>query len=137
MTDTTTTTDPATLDPTGLIDAYFEMWNETDPARRSQLVEQVWTSDGRHVDPLADASGHAALTELIAGVQAQFAGHRFDRNSGIDSHHDQLRYGWQLAGSDGSVVVTAVDVAEVADGRLRRVAAFFGELPEASSEVVS
>ena len=124
MTDTTTI--PA------VIDTYFEMWNEPDPARRAELVAQAWTEDGRHVDPLADVAGHAALAEYVAGVQEHYPGHQLRRISGVDAHHDQLRYGWELVGADGTVVVTALDVAELADdGRIRQVAAFFGDVPAA------
>lgn len=118
MTDTMTT-----------VDTYFEMWNEADPVRRAELVAQVWTDEGRHVDPLADVEGHDAIDRMIAGVQAQFPGHRVRRTSSVDRHHDQLRYRWELAAEDGTPVVTAVDVGEIDDrGRLRRVSAFFGEL---------
>ena len=126
--------DATTTDTTTLIDTYFEMWNEADPARRAELVGRAWTEDGRHVDPLADVAGHAALGEYAAGVQAKFPGHRIRRTSGVDAHHDQLRYAWELAAPDGTVVVAALDVAELAaDGRLRRVSAFFGDLPEDAS----
>jgi hypothetical protein len=118
-------------DPTTTIDTYFRMWNETDPASRARLVEQVWTADGRHVDPLADVQGHAALDELVAGVQATYPDNTFRRTTGIDAHHGHLRYGWELTGPDGTLVVSAIDVAELdGDGRLRQVTAFFGELPE-------
>ncbi len=118
MTDTMTT-----------VDTYFEMWNEADPARRAELVAQVWTDEGRHVDPLADVEGHDAIDRMIAGVQAQFPGHRVRRTSSVDRHHDQLRYRWELAAEDGTPVVSAVDGGEIDDrGRLRRVSAFFGEL---------
>lgn len=127
-----TTTPTAGTDLTALVDTYFELWNEGDPTRRAELVGRVWTPDGRHVDPLADVAGHAALGELVGGVRAQFPGHRLSRVTSVDAHHDQLRYGWELTAPDGAVVVSAVDVAEVApDGRLRQVAASFGELAAA------
>lgn len=124
MTDTT-------IIPT-VIDTYFEMWNEGDPDRRAELVAAAWTEDGRHVDPLADVSGHGPLAEYVAGVQERFPGHVLRRTSGVAAHHDQLRYTWELVGEDGTVVVGALDVAELAeDGRIRRVAAFFGDVPTA------
>jgi hypothetical protein len=120
-------------DLTATIDTYFRMWNETDPATRRELVRQVWSDDGRHVDPLADVAGHGAIDEMVAGVQRQFPGATVRRTSAIDGHHDQARYRWELRGDDGAVVVSAVDIAHVADdGRLRHVAAFFGE-PEADA----
>ena len=119
-------------DVTSTVDTYLAMWNETDPARRAQHIAHAWTGDGRYVDPMLKAQGHVALGEMVTGVQAKFPGHRFRRVSGLDVHHDELRFGWELAGPDGAVVVAGLDVGTLApDGRLRRVTGFFGALPAA------
>jgi SnoaL-like domain len=117
-------------DMTKTVDTYLAMWNETDPARRGEYIERAWASDGRYVDPQLEAKGHTALNDMVAAVQARFPGHRFRRVSGIDNHHNQLRFAWELAAPGGSIVVTGIDVGELAsDGRLQRVTGFFGELP--------
>ena len=129
MTDTTTTgTD---LDrTTATVDTYLSMWNEEDPGRRAEIIAAAWAPDGYYVDPLLEASGHAALSDIVAAVHAQFPGHRFSRISQVDLHHDQVRFGWQLAAPDGAVTVAGLDVGDVgADGRLLRITGFFGELP--------
>jgi hypothetical protein len=119
-------------DVTSTVDTYLAMWNETDPARRAQHIAQAWTGDGRYVDPMLEAEGHVELGEMVTGVQAKFPGHRFRRVSGVDVHHDELRFGWELAGPDGAVVVAGLDVGTLApDGRLRRVTGFFGAIPAA------
>jgi hypothetical protein len=80
------------------------------------------------------AVGHAAISDMAATLQAQFPDHRFRRVSGVDAHHDQLRFAWELVGPDGAVVLAGIDVGEVAeDGRLRRITGFFGELPHAAA----
>ena len=58
-------------DATTTVDTYLATWNETDPKRRSQLIERAWADGGRYVDPMLEAQGHAALGEMVAGVQAQ------------------------------------------------------------------
>ena len=109
---------------------YLAMWNETDPTRRAGHIAQAWAGDGRYVDPLIAAEGHSALSAMVDGVQAKFPGHRFRRVSGIDTHHDQLRFAWDLVAPGGAVVVSGIDVgALAADGRLTRITGFFGELP--------
>jgi hypothetical protein len=119
-------------DVTTTIDAYFEMWNETDEEARAQLVATAWTDDGRYVDPLLEADGRPAIVEMVGGVHAQFPGHRFRRTSGIDQHHDQVRFGWELAAPNGDVTVAGLDVGELdGDGKLRRITGFFGEPPAA------
>jgi len=113
------------------VDTYLAMWNETDPTRRAAHIAKAWTGDGHYADPALAASGHDALGEMVASVQARFPAHRFHRISGIDVHHDQLRFGWELVAPDGAVVVAGIDVGELApDGRLRRITGFFGELPK-------
>lgn len=126
MTDTTTPTTEQ------LVDAYLDLWREADGPRRRVLVEAVFTPDGRHVDPLADARGHDEIDALVAGVHAHYPGFAMTRTSGIDQHGDQLRFTWTLDAADGTRVVDGLDVAELApDGRLGHVVGFWGELPDA------
>jgi hypothetical protein len=122
-----------TVNPTAteqLIDTYFDMWRATDPTQRAELVARVFAADGRHVDPLADVVGHDALNQMLAHVHTAYPGFTIDRTSGIDQHGAQLRYAWQLNAADGTPVVAGLDVVELADdGRLARVASFWGDLP--------
>jgi hypothetical protein len=117
-------------DLTTTVDTYLSAWSETDPARRAELIEGVWAADGRLIDPPLAAEGHAGISDMASAMQSHFPGHRFRRASGIDAHHDQLRFAWELVGPDGTVTLAGLDVGELsADGRLRRIAGFFGELP--------
>ena len=119
-------------DLTTTVDTYLAAWNETDRTARTALIEQAWSADGRLIDPPLAAEGHAGIDEMVAMVHQQFPGHQFRRASGIDAHHDHLRFAWELIGPDGAVAVAGMDVGEVgSDGRLRRITGFFGDLPEA------
>ncbi len=118
------------MDPAEAVSTYGASWNEPDAQRRAELLEQAWAPDGRYQDPMLEADGHASLSDMVAGVHAQFPGQRFERLSGIDAHHDLLRFAWQLAAPGGDVTVAGIDVAEVGDdGKLRHITGFFGELP--------
>ena len=120
-------------DVTTTVDTYFDMWNETDADKRAELIEQAWGPEARYLDPMLEADGHQALSEMVAGVHTQFPGQRFERTSGIDAHHDLVRFAWQLAGPEG-VTVAGIDVGEIdGDGRLRRITGFFGDLPTAEA----
>ena len=117
-------------DVTSTVDMYLEMWNETDPARRAQHIAQAWTDDGRYVDPQLQAEGHAALRDMVSAVQSKFPGHRFRRVSGVDVHHDHVRFAWEFAAPSGAILVAGLDVGVVAeDGRLQYITGFFGDLP--------
>jgi hypothetical protein len=50
--------------------------------------------------------------------------------SGVDVHHDQLRFAWELAAPNGTILVAGLDVGVIADdGRLQQITGFFGDLP--------
>ena len=125
---TSTTANTATID--AAIDTYLEAYGETDTTRRTALIERVFAPEAHVFDPPIDGAGHAGINDMFAAVQSQFGGHSFRRSTGIDSHHGIARYGWELVAADGSVTLAGMDVAVVnEDGKLTRVAGFFGDLP--------
>jgi hypothetical protein len=110
---------------TRIVDGYFEMWNETDPARRREVITATWAPGAGYVDPMFAADGHEALDTMVAAVHQRFPGHRFRLTEAADGHHDRARWGWELAGPDGPVAA-GVDFAVLdAEGRLREVTGFF------------
>lgn len=126
-------TDLAT-DPSTLAQRYIDVWNETDPARRTAAVEQLFSPAARYVDPMVAADGPAAIAATIAAVQAQFPGFVFRLAGPVDAHHDQARFGWELvpagAPADSEAPVVGFDVA-VTDGagRLETVLGFLDRVP--------
>jgi hypothetical protein len=122
VTDSAITTNTSTI-----VDAYFAMWNETDPARRRAAIERAWTADATYLDPMFEAAGADGLDALVTGVHQQYPGHRFRLTDPVDVHHDRARWGWEFVSPDGgTTVVAGVDFAVLApDGRLRQVTGFF------------
>jgi isopentenyl diphosphate isomerase/L-lactate dehydrogenase-like FMN-dependent dehydrogenase len=112
-----------------LIDGYFAMWNETDVDRRRDLIARTWTEDAAYVDPLMEGAGQAGIDAMVAGVQAQFPGHRFRRTSEIDTHHDCVRFAWELAPEGGAALVRGVDFGVVVGERLRSITGFLDQVP--------
>jgi hypothetical protein len=111
---------------TELIDRYIAMWNETNVERRRALIAQTWTEDARCVDPVLQGEGRAGIDAIVRGVHERFPGHRFRRTSDPDSHHDRVRFTWELAPDGGPAVVKGIDFAVVAaDQRLQAVTGFF------------
>jgi hypothetical protein len=112
-------------DPTTIVHSYIEMWNETDPARRRQLVSQTVTDDASYLDPIMSGGGPDGISEMIAGAQQQFPGHRVALVSGPDSHHDRVRFTWSLAADGGEPVAIGTDFVTTADdGRMRDITGF-------------
>ncbi len=113
-----------------VIDRYFAVWNEPDPARRRTLIAQTWTEGASYLDPLMHGEGHAGIDVMVQGVQDQFPGYQFRQTGAVDMHHDRLRFSWELAPEDGPAVAAGTDFATVAaDGRLQSVTGFLDTVP--------
>jgi SnoaL-like domain len=107
-----------------VVDTYIASWNETDPARRRELVGATFADDGSYLDPLMSGAGADEISAMIGAAQAQFPGHRFELSFGPDAHNDVVRFAWTLVGDNGAVA-RGVDFATVSsDGRLRNVTGF-------------
>lgn len=115
---------------TDITTRYLECWNETDPAARRKLVENVFTPDASYVDPMAEAHGVADIDATIGAVQAQFPEFVFSAVGTPDAHHHQVRFGWALgpAGSEPPIVGFDVAVTDE-DGRISSVLGFLDKVP--------
>jgi hypothetical protein len=113
-------------DVTTVVDTYIAIWNETDPARRRELIGQAWTDDASYVDPHMETEGADGIDAMVAAVQERFPGHRFELAVEPEAHHDRVRFGWRLLPADGAGPIAAgTDIARLAgDGRLREVTGF-------------
>ena len=116
------------MDTRELVDTYIAAWNETDETKRRDLIEQCWNETGTYTDPMLDVAGRDGLFGAISGFQSQMPGASIDLTSGIDQHHDRVRFGWKLVG--GPQEIEGIDVAQVAgDGRLASIVGFWGVNP--------
>jgi hypothetical protein len=113
-----------------LVDRYIAAWNETAPAPRRALVEQVFARDAAYLDPLLQGAGHAGIDAMLGAVQQRFAGLRFRSAGTPDLHHDRLRFRWELAQGDGEAIAAGTDFATLdGDGRLAAVTGFIDLMP--------
>jgi hypothetical protein len=110
---------------------YLAAWNETNPERRRAIIARAWVEDGTFLDAHFDGAGHAGIDAMIAAVQQRFAGYRFRLASGIEAHHDRVRFSWAAGGSpDAPLYFGGTDFAVLAeDGRLRAVTGFIDAMP--------
>ena len=113
-----------------VIARYLDCWNETDPAARRILIDEVWAPGAAYTDPLAQVKGRAEIDGAIAAVQDQFPGCVFTLAGPIDAHHQQARFTWAL-GSDGAEpLVVGFDVAVTDEaGRITTVLGFLDKVP--------
>jgi len=112
------------------VQAYFDAWNEPDQAKRRQLLDKAWADDGLYVDPVSEGRGRDALNQIIAGFHSQSPGARVEVTSGIDQHHNQIRFAWSFITPDGKTQIEGIDAGELApDGRIARIVGFWGTPP--------
>ncbi|MCD6078045.1 MAG: hypothetical protein K0R89_1983 [Ramlibacter sp.] len=109
------------------VDAHLAAYANPDAAARMAAIRALWSQEGRLVDPPMEGRGHAGISDLAATLLSQFPGHRFERSTAIDAHHDFARYGWRLLDPLGAEVLEGVDFVQFdVDGRIARIVGFFG-----------
>ncbi len=110
---------------------YMAAWNEADPSARNRILEQCWADHGVYVDPNVALTGREALSRHISEVRAGRPGARLEFESGVDTHHNVLRFLWRLVRADGRAGDTSIDLGEIGpDGRLIKIVGFFGQPPQ-------
>jgi hypothetical protein len=117
------------MDMNRLVMLYIKAWSEPDRARRQALLDQVWAEDGTYTDPLGHVAGRRQLAEHIGKFFEQFPGAHLEATSGVDTHHQYLRFTWRMVLADGTVYVEGIDFGEVSpEGAFHRIIGFFGPL---------
>ncbi len=119
----------AAHDATAIAQRYIAVWNETDAARRAELIEAHWTADARYVDPMAQASGHDQISALVGAVHQRYPGFRFNLFGNAEAHGDNLRFSWTLGPSGAEDLIQGTDFAHLDAGKLRSVTGFLDKVP--------
>ena len=115
----------------GNVEAYVAAWNEPDATARMNILERCWAEDATYLDPNADLRGREALGAHITKMQAGRPGARIEVMSGIDLHHNVVRFLWRLVRGDGSAGDVSIDFGEVdGNGKLAKIVGFFGDAPK-------
>jgi hypothetical protein len=113
-----------------IVTQYLAAWNEPDDTARHGLLAQCWSDSGVYLDPNVSLPGRDALATKIGEVLASRPGARLEFMSGIDVHHNVVRFLWRLVRVDGTCGDTSIDFGEIgADGRLVKIVGFFGPPP--------
>lgn len=110
---------------------YLAAWNEPDAKRRRELVAKAWTEDGSYIDRVREGHGHDSLDAMIAAAQSHFPGYRLHLASGIEAHHDYVRFSWVAGGTlETPLYIKGTDFAIIAaDGRMKSVIGFVDAAP--------
>ena len=97
----------------GNVEAYVAAWNEPDAAARMKILGGCWADDATYLDPNADLRDARRSATHITKMQAGRPGARIEFMSGIDLHHNVVRFLWRLVRADGSAGDVSIDFGEV------------------------
>ena len=106
------------------IERYVSVWNEPDAGRRRKIVAALWTDDAEHFTRALEARGHEQIAARVTRAHDEFVaggGYRFRPRFAPDTHHDAIRFVWEMvpaAGGPVAAVGTTVMVL-AGDGRIR------------------
>jgi hypothetical protein len=101
------------------------VFNERDPARRRQAIEDLYAADATLYEQQAtysgtDAIGHA-VTHLLEALPPTLT---FSVVAPAMENHELGKLLWRGVLPDGTIVVTGTDVARIEDGRIRTIHVF-------------
>lgn len=105
------------------------------PSARKARVAELFTTDVRYTDPLADVTGRDGVAGFLDAAREKLAGFEFRLHGEVDAHHDRARFRWQAAppevfaaGAEPPVVGFDVIVTD-GDGRIAQVHGFLDVVP--------
>ena len=106
----------------GLLERYVAAWHEPDLERRAAAVRALWDEHGALVNGIAEYRGWAAVATAITRSHDAWVGtgHRFRQARQPVSHHDAIRFSWEMVAPDGATVIsTGTNVLMLSgDGRI-------------------
>lgn len=114
-----------------LVQRYIGTFNETDDARRTRELAELYTGDATYTDPHVDLRGPAAINSFIEQTQGRFPGAVFRLRGGVDAHHGQARFQWEAGPEEEPDRFVGFDVIVTEDGRIRSVYGFSDAAPAA------
>jgi hypothetical protein len=111
-------------------DHMLAAWNETNPSKIRSHLELALSDDAEFIDPTIITRGIDQFEANVREFRTTYPQAVCTRTSGFDSHHNLVRYTWQITSGD-DVIVAGFDVVELNDAkRVRRVLGFFGPRPK-------
>jgi SnoaL-like domain len=113
-----------------IVERYLSAFNETDPGRRRELVNELYGAESTYVDPHVELRGPEQLERFIAETQERFPGYTFRLGGPVDAHHSQARFQWHAGPANGAETQFVGFDVIVTDGeRLRSVYGFMDAAP--------
>jgi hypothetical protein len=114
-----------------IVERYLDAFNETDPASRRSMLEELWAAEATYTDPHVEVHGPAGVDAFIAQTQERFPGYRFRLAGEVDAHHEQARFQWHAGPANDPGQFVGFDVLVTDGERIRNVYGFMDAAPAA------
>lgn len=109
-----------------LVQHHFEIWNETDQAKRIAAMGNIYASDIEMTDRHFIANGNEEVDQLIAGLQQKNPVFKFTVKS-VETHHNIIRVYWQNGPKSKPDTVTGMDMFVIENGKVQKLYVFVDE----------
>jgi hypothetical protein len=102
-----------------------EVFGEREPSRRRAAIAELYADDCAMYDAEGARIGQAAIYERVDGILSESpAGFAFSRVGPAEVIHDLGRLRWQMGPPGAPPVVSGMDVAVFAGGKIRTLYTF-------------
>lgn len=120
-----------TTDYDGLLQANLKrVFSESDAARRTAAIAELYAAAAVLYEPGNIATGHVEIARTVDALVASFPpGFCFTADGPAVGHHGMARLRWRGGPAGGPVVVTGTDVVHVEQGRIRTIHVFLDPTP--------
>jgi hypothetical protein len=109
-----------------------EVFGERDPVRRMGVIEELYADDCAYYDAESESSGQTAVSDHIGRILDEGpSGFAFSVVGPAEVIHDLGRLRWQMGPAGAPPVMTGMDVAVFANGKIRTLYTFI-ETPVAA-----
>nr|WP_322626114.1 VOC family protein [uncultured Flavobacterium sp.] len=106
-----------------LVKRHFELWNETDPAKRSEILNAIYAHDIEMVDRNFIANGNEQINTFIAELQQKNPKGKFSVKA-METNHNIIRVYWQNGTPSKPDAVTGMDLFVVENGKVQKLYVF-------------
>jgi len=92
-----------------IFDRYTAAWTENDPARRRELIADLYAPEAYYANQAADHRNLAGVEVAITRNWDKFIsrGFTFEIIDGAAEHHNSARVPWRMLAPDGRTVAAA------------------------------
>ena len=119
---------------TTLLTKHLSLWSETEEARRTPIIAEIYTEDIHFVDPYFTISGQPQVSACIANLLKQNPGYVFRIAGPVEAHHNVAYVGWEFGPATAPATVTGRDFFVLVDEHIQMIYTFIDGLTNSASQ---